>query len=193
MTNEKTTAEPTAILDNTPAPTPVAQEKQTIEPTTAPVEPSDALRSEEIEERAVYDGDVSDTILAKLSAYYREYADGEVYCIYRADQYNYYLIFGAYENGTFSEATVVQYHVQSNYTTIDCQVTVTEDRTIRPDLSGDTGYVYSNIQGYLPSRYIDSKAISTQKSSHVVTICIVLCMIVAIIGIWFHKIRRRWL
>ena len=191
--NEKTTAEPTAILDNTPNPTPVSDTKQTVIPTTAPVEPSETLRSDETVERAVYDGDVSDTILAKLSAYYREYADGEVYAIYRADQYNYYLIFGDYENGTFSEATVVQYHIQSSYTTTDCHVTVTEDRTIRPDLSGDTGYVYSNIEGYLPSRYIDSKAISTQKTSHVVTVCIVLCMIVAIIGIWFHKIRRRWL
>lgn len=193
MNVEKNTAEPTAILDNTPVPSPSQEEKQTIEPTEVPVETVEPLRSEEIEERAVYDGDVSDAILAKLSAYYREYADGEVYAIYRADLYNYYLIFGAYENGTFSEATVVQYHVQSNYTTTDCQVTVTEDRTIRPDLSGDTGYVYSNIEGYLPSRYIDSKAISTQKTSHVVTVCIVLCMIVAIIGIWFHKIRRRWL
>lgn len=144
-------------------------------------------------ERSVYDGEVSDTILAKLSAYYNEHADQEEYVIYRADQYNYYLIYGDYNNGQFTNATSVLYHTQSYYNTVDCTISVSTGVSARPDLTGDTGYIYSSIDTFLPSRYINSQEKQVKKGSMVITVCVVLGLLVAIIGIWFKHIRGRWL
>lgn len=149
--------------------------------------------SEGYEDRAVYDGDISDSILAKLSAYYNEHGDEEEYVILRVDQYNYYLVFGDYNNGLFSNATTVLYHSQSSYSTNDCRVTVQNGVQYRPDLTGDTGYIYSSLPSFIPSRYISTKTKRAEKMSMVTTVIIVLSFLVAIIGIWCSKMRKRWL
>lgn len=171
------------------------KELMSADPTQQPSpEPSEMLpETTNVPERIVYDGDVSDTILAKLSAYYNEHADQEEYVIYRADQYNYYLVYGSYNNGQFTNATTVLYHTQSGYNTVDCTVTVSTGISVRPDLTGDTGYIYSSLYSFLPSRYISLQEKQVKKGSMVVTVCIVLGLLVAIIGLWVKRIRGRWL
>lgn len=180
----------------TPEPTPMAMQRadQSEDPqTVAPSEPdsTETILQSEDPERAVYDGDISDSILAKLSAYYNEHGSKD-YAIYRADQYHYYLVYGDYSEGSFSNATVVSYTLNSGYTSY-ATVTVSSVSSSRPDLSGATGYVYSSIASYLPSRYISSKEASSQIYLHAATVCIVLGLLLAIIAIMFGKIRRRWL
>lgn len=160
--------------------------------TPLPTEYVDVVNSEE-PTRAVYDGDISDSILAKLSQYYNEYGGDKPYCIYRTDQYNYYLVFGDYDNGVFSEARVVRYQLSGNYYNT-AVVTVSTVSSIRPDLSGSTGYVYSSASdSFLPSRYISSKQYSNYRFTAIMTVVLVLCLLIAIIGIWVKPIKKRWL
>lgn len=142
--------------------------------------------------RAVYDSDISDSILAKLSAYYREHADGDAdYAIFRSGQYQYYLVFGDYSSGTFSDSTLVSYTIEySGYQTTGARVYVSTG-TYTPDLSGSTGYVYSSVPGYLPSRYIEQRALSSIRYQHVTSVVICLCFILCVIGLWMGSFRRR--
>lgn len=164
-------------------------------PSFTPLPSPEAVKVDEsdgVEERIVYDGDISDSILAKLSAYYNENADGETYVILRPDQYNYYLVYGDYANGNFTNATIVHYHSQSGYNTVDCTVTVSQG-SYRPDLTGDTGYIYSSIPEYLPSRYIDSRGRYANKSLVMSSVVLVLALCICIIGIWVSGIRKKWI
>lgn len=163
-----------------------------VEVTPIPSEYVDFSISEE-PSRAVYDGDISDSILAKLSQYYNEYGSDKPYCIYRADQYNYYLVFGDYSDGVFTQARVVRYQLSGNYYNT-AYLTVSTVSSIRPDLSGSTGYIYSSASdSFLPSRYISSKQSSNYKFTAVITVVLVLCLLLTILGIWIKPIKKRWL
>ena len=108
-------------------------------------------------ERAVYDGDVSDTYLAKLSAYYNEHAKVNTpYMILRPSQYHYVLVYGTTSNyRNWSHATVCEITISGNYYT-QADFDVTEDVGYTTDPTGDTAYVYSSSSEFLPSRYINN-------------------------------------
>lgn len=183
----------TTFLSPEPTPTVMQRADQSEDPQT--VAPSDPVSTETIlqsedPERAVYDGDISDSILAKLSAYYNEHGSGD-YCIYRPSQYSYILLYGSYSNGSYT-GTRVTYTLSGNYYS-SASLSVSGISNFQPDLSGSTGYIYSNADQFLPSRYIDGHSRSTQLYMHVSTVCIALGLLLAIIGIMFGKIRRRWL
>lgn len=111
----------------------------------------------------VYNGDVSDSILAKLSAYYTEHATFNTpYAIYRPSQYEYILVYGATEDyHNWTNATVVSYNSsQSNYNSY-FYLDVTEDVSYTSDLTGYTGYIYSSSSDFVPSRYIGNDRVST--------------------------------
>lgn len=112
---------------------------------------------------SVYNGDVSDTILSKLSAYYNENAPiNTPYAIYRPDQYEYILVYGQTSDyHSWTDCRVVRYFAtQSGYN--QAYLLDVEDRTTyTADLSGYTGYIYSSSDQFIPSRYIGNDRIST--------------------------------
>lgn len=144
---------------------------------------------EPVIDRAVYDSDISDSILAKLSAYYNEYGKDQTYAIYRSDQYHYYLVFGVYNNGRFSDAIQAAYVVSSAYngsTTFSVS-----SGSYNPDLTGSTGYIYSNIsESYIPSRYIDSQERYSLKMTSVMTVILVLGFLLSVLLVWTRRLRR---
>lgn len=170
---------PSVERDSEPSPEP------TFEPTP---EPTQEVFSEEIDYRAVYDGDVSDSILRKLSAYYNDNAQlGQDYVILRESQYVYVLAFGDEENHHFT-GTIVRY-TSSTYTA-DCTVSVSRG-TYYADLSGDTGYIYSSCDGYLPSAYISK----TERYHDVIDVCVSACFFILLVCVLlftiFGGLKRR--
>lgn len=154
-----------------------------VDPTFEPVENS------QIDERAVYDGDISDGILAKLSSYYRDHGSGD-YVIYRIDQYHYQLVYGDFDGTVFTDATIVSYSIGGSYQQT-ASVSVSNSSSFRPDLTGSTGYIYSSYDAFVPSRYIDLHEMSSYKYSHVMTICMVLAMLIYIVTNFLHSLRGR--
>lgn len=129
------------------------------------------------EDRSVYDGDISDGILSKLSAYYNAHAPINMpYVIYRPSQYYYRLVYGYTNNYiTFNSCTVVEYYSYSSYASNDVTVTVSEYQNFTVDLTGDTGYIYSSSESFIPSRYINSDRIN---SIGVLAVCILIAFFV---------------
>lgn len=162
-------------------------------PTPSPSETAVPLESEVVdfrseEERAVYDGDISDSILRKLSAYYNTYSDlGDDYVIIRESQYVYVLVFGSESSRTFT-GTIVRY-TSSTYTA-DCTVSVSSG-TYRADMTGDTGYIYSSINSFLPSPYIDEVGRMSSKLGGISAIIISLSALCAVCFTMFRSLRGR--
>lgn len=141
---------------------------------------------------SVYNGDISDSILAKLSSYYNEHATFNTpYAIYRPDQYEYVLVYGTTSDYThWTDCTVVRYYaVQSGYNTAYLLDVETVDSHIS-DLTGYTGYIYSSYSEFVPSRYIGNDRLSS------FFLCGIFCAVIlfslsafisALIGGW----RRR--
>lgn len=161
----------------------------TPDPSYSP-EPTQEVYMEEMEDRSVYDSDISDSILAKLSAYYNEYGKDQTYAIYRSDQYHYYLVYGVYNNGRFSDAVQASYVVSSAYngsTTFSVS-----SGSYSPDLTGSTGYIYSNIStAYIPSRYIDSQERYSLKMTSIMTVILILGLLLSVLLVWTRRLRKR--
>lgn len=142
--------------------------------------------------RALYEGDISTTILEKLSAYYTEHSDPlekPNYFIVRQSQSEYILYYGDISSsGAISDATVVRYYGYNtgSYTAV-YRLNVSQASSGSVDLSGPTGYIYSSYDRYLPSPYIVTGKSSVTMGLWVsVLSCVVLCATVGVI-VW------RWL
>lgn len=156
------------------------------------IEPVDADPSATPELRALYDGDISSSILEKLSGYYTEHSDKldpEDYFIVRQAQYDYLLYYGEIaEDGTITSAKVVRYYATNtgSYAAV-YRLSVSETSSGRVDLSGYSGYIYSSYESYLPSPYIATSKPSVSTGLWVsVMSCVLICATVAVV-VW------RWL
>lgn len=132
----------------------------TVEPTALPTEAEPVVTPEASEdpvERAVYEGDVSDAYLAKLSSYYNSHAKVNTpYVICRPSQYRYLLVYGdTNDYQRFTNATVVEIELTGSYYN-NSVVEVTNGVTYNVDTTGNTAFVYSSSDDFLPSRYISS-------------------------------------
>lgn len=157
----------------------------TTEPSPAPTE---AYTEYITDDRAVYDGDISDTILKRLSAYYNEYSQfGDEYVILRESQYVYVLAFGSESSHRFS-GTIVRY-TTSSYTA-DSTVSITTG-TYTADMTGDTGYIYSSLPAYIPSIYIDSVSRASANIQSISGIVLCISALVALCLTIFRKVGRR--
>lgn len=158
----------------------------TPEPTAEPT----AEPTEIIEERAVYDGDVTDSILRKLSAYYNDNSDtGADYVILRESSTDYVLAYGSVSNHTFT-GTIVRYHTQQSYQSTDCTVSVSTG-TYNADMTGDTGYIYSSLAGFLPSYYINEEERLARREGYITNICIFIALLCALVFTMFRALFRR--
>lgn len=155
----------------------VTPEAMTPAPTYNPQPTSDP-------ERAVYDGDVSDTYLAKLSAYYNEHAKVNTpYMILRSSQYHYILVYGDTSNyRNWSNATVCEITLSGNYYT-QAVFDVTEDVGYTTDPTGDTAFIYSSSSDFLPSRYINNGSKITPFFTYAI-------LVIAIIVVLYRFIIR---
>lgn len=102
-----------------------------------------------------YNGDVSDTILAKLSSYYNEHASFNTpYLILRTGQYEYILVYGnTTDYQTFTDSVVVQYVGNSQQYNTYYSLSVTENVTYSVPTIQYSGFVYSSSSDFIPSRY----------------------------------------
>lgn len=149
------------IFRETPSPSPDPIE----EPSAVPTEAAPVVTPEVTQDpvdRAVYEGDVSDTYLAKLSSYYNSHAKVNTpYVICRPSQYRYLLVYGdTNDYQRFSNATVVEIELTGSYYT-NSVVEVTDGVTYTVDTTGNTAFVYSSSSDFLPSRYINSDVKTT--------------------------------
>lgn len=142
--------------------------------------------------RALYDGDISSTILEKLSGYYTEHSDKlepEEYFIIRQGQNDYMLYYGDIaEDGSITHAKVVRYYAVNtgSYAAV-YRLSVSEASSGRVDLAGYSGYIYSSYDSYLPSPYITTSKPAVSAGLWIsVMSCIIICVTVGII-VW------RWL
>lgn len=163
----------------------------TPEPTVAPTVEPTVEPTEIIPDRAVYDGDVSDSILRKLSAYYNDNASPvyDDYVILRESQYDYILAYGDVTNHSFN-GTIVRYHVQQTYNSTDCTVSVTEG-VYNADMTGDTGYIYSSLDGFLPSYYIGKVDTISKQYDIIVSVSFIIALLCILCFILFRSLRRR--
>ena len=127
--------------------------------TNIPVESLDPTPSPTAELRALYDGDVSSTILQKLSGYYIEHSDKlnpEDYFIVRTGNNDYSLYYGNIsETGSITNAIRVRYYaVNSGSYTAAYRLSVSQLGSGSVDLDGYEAYIYSSYESYLPSPYI---------------------------------------
>lgn len=121
-------------------------------------EPSEVSPAPEVTpdpERAVYDSDVGDTYLAKLSSYYNQHAKVNTpYIILRPSQYTYLLVYGNTSNyRNWTNATVCEIEIFGSYNSTST-FTVTEGVSYTVDPTGNTAFIYSSSADFLPSRYI---------------------------------------
>lgn len=160
-----------------------------VKPTIAPEPTEDLPPVFDVREddRAVYDGDISDSILRKLSAYYTEYGNDSDYVILRESQYSYVLVFGSV-NGSLYDGTIVRYN-SSSYTT-DATVSISSG-TYRADMTGDTGYIYSSNPAFLPSPYVDRTSVQYRNFGSVVVLAFFIALIVFLVDYIFCFRRRR--
>lgn len=155
-------------------------------PTTEPVDETPAPTAEL---RALYDGDISSSILEKLSSYYTEHSDPmekENYFIVRQSQYDYILYYGDISSsGAISDAHVVRYYaVNTGSYAATYRLSVSEATSGSVDLSGPSAYIYSSYEQYLPSPYIVTGKHSVSMGLWVsVMSCVIICVTVGII-VW---------
>lgn len=159
--------------------------KPTLDP--SPTEEIPPVFDVQDDERAVYDGDISDSILRKLSAYYTDYGNNSDYVILREGQYSYVLVFGTVD-GTLYDGTIVRYN-SSSYS-YDATVSVSQG-TYRADMTGDTGYIYSSNPSFLPSPYIDRTNIQFRNFGSVVVLSFFIALLVFLVDYIFCIRRRR--
>lgn len=156
------------------------------------LEPVDETPAPTPELRALYDGDISSSILEKLSSYYTEHSDPlekEDYFIVRQSQYDYLLYYGEISSsGAIADATIVRYYaVNTGSYAATYRLSVSEATSGSVDLSGPSAYIYSSYDQYLPSPYIVTGKNSVSMGLWVsVMSCVVICATVAIV-VW------RWL
>lgn len=112
---------------------------------------------------SVYNGDISDTVVAKLSAYYSEHAPFNTpYAIFRPSQYEYILVYGSTEDyHSWTSATVVHYYTSQSGYNQGYYFDVEPGVNYTSDLTGFTGYIYSSSDDFIPSRYIGNDRVST--------------------------------
>lgn len=126
-----------------------------LEITEEPVLTEVPISMEDPADRSVYDSDVSDSYLAKLSAYYTQHAKlNTPYIILRPSQYVYMLVYGDTSNyRQFTDATVVQITLTGSYYNTST-VSVSSGVSYTVDPTGSTAFIYSSGADFLPSRYI---------------------------------------
>lgn len=157
------------------------------------IEPVDPSPSPSPELRALYDGDISSTVLEKLSGYYIEHSDRvnpEDYFIVRQGQYDYILYYGDIESdGSINDATVVRYYaVNTGSYAAAYRLSVSESTSGSVDLGGYSGYIYSSYESYLPSPYISTGKVSASASLWItIASCLFICATVGlVIWRWFN-------
>lgn len=154
------------------------------------VEPS-AEPTELVEERAVYDGDISDSILRKLSAYYNDNSNnGADYVILRESATDYVLAYGTVNDHTFT-GTIVRYHIQQSYQSTDCTVSVSNG-SYNADMTGDTGYIYSSLSGFLPSYYINEDERLANRESYITSVAFFIALLTALVFTLLRGLFRRF-
>lgn len=160
------------ISRETPSPYPYP----TVEPTAVPTEAAPVVTPEVTQdpvERAVYEGDVSDGYLAKLSSYYNTHAKVNTpYVICRPSQYRYLLVYGdTNDYQRFTNATVVEIELTGTYYD-NSVVEVTNGVSYTVDTTGNTAFVYSSSDDFLPSRYISSDIKTTPVFLYLLFCCV---------------------
>lgn len=178
MTDEPITIEPVEVTD-----APTAIPEITPEPTSDP----GAMRQ-------VYDADISQTILAKLSAYYMDdynMIDPQEYFITRPNQYTYVLTYGDVDrDGTIHDCKQVTYYgTSTGYGVAGYTVSVSSVSSGRVDVSGFTGYVYSSYDTFLPSPDISTgvREYGARAWCMVLSVCLICCMLYTMIRRLFVK------
>lgn len=123
-----------------------------------------AQETEDPSIRAVYDGDISDGILAKFSEYYNTHAGPfDKYVIYRPSQYQYVMVYGQTSDFiSWTSAQEVLYNAPTYGTSATFSLGRSGSFSIGSSaLVGNTGFVYSSSSDFFPSRYVDSGRINT--------------------------------
>lgn len=142
-------------------------------------------------ERALYDGDLSSSVLTKLSAYYLDdynLLSPADYFVVRQGQYDYRLYYGDIdEDGTINDCQLVRYYSTGSYGS-GYNVSIATLSGGSVDLSGYSGYVYSSYDSYLPSPDIVSgvNSIHARGSLLCLSVCLVACMLYTMIRRLFH-------
>lgn len=162
-----------------PSPSPeLTREPAELEPAAPSATPEVIITPTPDPERAVYDGDVSDAYLAKLSSYYNAHAKMNTpYIILRPSQYRYILVYGDTSNyRNFTNATVCEIEVASVYNGTS-YFTVTEDVSYIVDPTGNTAFVYSSSSDFIPSRYITTEDRALPAFVFVIMLCMLFSLL----------------
>lgn len=99
-------------------------------------------------ERAVYDGDINTSIQTKFAEYIINHHYDKDYVVYRPNQYTYKCLIGDWDGRTMNNCTILEYYSYGYNDNVT--FTVTQSSSITPDLSGDTGFIYSSDSAFVP-------------------------------------------
>lgn len=157
------------------------------------VEPSPTPSAAELTTRSLYEGDISDSILNRLSSYYINAvgADDPDYFIVRTAQYDYSLYYGDIaSDGTIADTAVrVRYYaVQSGAYNLAWRVAIgdaTGAVDVPPAGANYSAYVYSSHSEWLPSPYITSN-----KDSAFVRVFLLSFLLLSCLSFLIMFIRR---
>lgn len=155
--------------------------------------PVEEQTTESPETRAVYDGDISSSILKKfVDTYNRDFPlNDKDYVIYRYSQYDYRMYVGDFNGVSFLGETSY-YRYYSNTSTYNNGFYWSKSTVdgFTPDLSGYTGYVYSSYDGF-PSAGIELHDGNVRLYSFSILILLSLCCLFLWITSLFRKDRLK--
>ena len=165
--------------------------------TNIPIESVNPTADPAPELRSLYDGDISSSILQKLSGYYLEHSDKlnpEDYFIVRTGNNDYSLYFGDIsESGVITSATRVRYYAVNtgSYAAV-YRLSVSELDTGSVDLDGYEAYIYSSYDSYLPSPYLAENESSVRGGlfTAVIMVMAAICVVGVVIGRFFNGNKK---
>ena len=163
-----------------------------VEPTPEGTEdPLGEDHEEEGDLRSVYDGSISDSILAAFGVYFNDHAGPTArYFIWRESQYVYRMVYGSTTNYvSWTNAQEVVYTANSSYNGVPSfqkgrsgSITLSSS-----DVGSSSAYVYSSLDTHLPNRYVASDRFMPVLS----TILLVTALAYCIYRFVSHALFRR--